>query len=211
MHLQLNELLALRDGKGTAESVRHVERCDACRAELEELRATATALKNLPSFAPPIEAWAEIRQRVVSRRRRSAGLRFALIAASLLAVAAVPLLTQVGNSRDAVKPAGNRETRVVVEYLSAASRELEQVLRDPSLQSRVLSPQRAAMIVELEDRIALVDMALARQADQEPGERAVALWSDRVELLDALVTARSGEPPEVGVIPVEKKEQGSLL
>jgi hypothetical protein len=66
------------------------------------------------------------------------------------------------------------------------------------------------MIVELEDRIALVDLALAQHTDRQPDERAVVLWSDRVELLDALVTARSGESREFGVIHAVNRNQGSL-
>jgi hypothetical protein len=211
MHLNLDELLALRDGDGAARAALHVERCDACRAELEELRKTVTVLRDLPAFEPPSEAWTEIRRRIVSRRRRWAGLRFALIAASILAVGSTTLLTRFGHFGDPVERPQIDEARLAVKYLSAASRELELVLQDPSLHSRVLSPQRAAMIIEIEDRIAVVDMALAQHPDEEPGERAVVLWSDRVELLDALVAARSGELPEIGVIRAEKRDRGSLL
>ena len=137
-------------------------------------------------------------------------MRFALAAASVLVVAAVSLVARFGAVRSDPKPPGISETRLAVEHLSNASRELEFVLQDPSLQSRVLSPRRAAMIVELEDRIALVDIALAQNTDQEPDQRAVVLWSDRVELLDALVTARGGETRDISVIPAVNRNQGSL-
>jgi hypothetical protein len=123
----------------------------------------------------------------------------------------VTLVTRFGGFGDESTPPGITEPRVAVEHLSAASRELELVLQDPSLRSRVLSPQRAAVIVELEDRIALVDRALAENADQEPGARTVVLWSERVELLDALVAARGGEPREIVVTPAVIRNQGSLL
>ena len=211
MHLKMDELLALRDGDGAAESVSHVERCETCRAELEELRTMAAALKSLPSFRPPAGAWDTIGRCIVSQRRRSMRRRFALVAASFLAVAAVALVLRFAGSSVNPKRTEITDTRLAVEYLSAASRELELVLQDPSLQSRVLSPERAAMIVELEDRIALVDMALARYADEEPGERAVVLWSDRVTLLDALVTVRGGELREIGVRSADGHNQGDLL
>lgn len=101
------------------------------------------------------------------------------------------------------------DTREAIEHLSSASRDLEMILQESSLQTCVLSPRRAAMIVELEDRIALVDLALSRQTEREPGERAVALWSDRVELLDALVTVRSGDLRSDGVTYADNRYQGS--
>lgn len=210
MHPKLNELLALRDGDGAADTARHVEQCENCRTELEELRATARALNDLPSFGAPDEAWPGIRRRIVAHRRRATRLRFGLVAASLVAVAAVTLVVRFGVVDNDPIPPGIGEPRVAVEHLSSASRELELVLQDPSLQSRVLSPGRAAMIVELEDRIALVDIALAQHTEQEPDGRAVVLWSDRVELLDALVTARGGEARESGVVHAVNRNQGSV-
>jgi hypothetical protein len=210
MHPKLDELLALRDGEGAAETARHVEQCELCRAELEELRATAHALGDLPSFEAPDGAWPEIQRRIVVHRGRSLRRRFGLVAASLVAVAAVTLVVRFGVVDDDPIPAGIAEKRLAVEHLSSASRELELVLQDLSLQSRVLSPGRAAMIVELEDRIALVDIALALNAGEEPDERVVVLWSDRVELLDALVTARGGATREMGVVHAINRNQGSL-
>jgi hypothetical protein len=63
----------------------------------------------------------------------------------------------------------------------------------------VLSPRRAAVIVDLEDRIALVDTALADPPSAWGVEENVVLWSHRVELLDALVAARVGTMNEEGV------------
>jgi len=210
MHPNLDELLALRDGDDAADTARHVERCEDCAAELEELRATARKLKDLPFFEAPDGVWTDIHHRIISDRRKSTRTRFGLVAASLLAVAAVTLIVRFGVVDDDSKPLRMSERLLAVEHLSNASRELELVLQDPSLQSRVLSPRRAAMIVELEDRIALVDIALAQNPDQKPDERAVALWSDRVQLLDALVTARGGDTGEIGVIHAVNRNQGSL-
>lgn len=210
MHPNMEELLALRDGYGATDTARHVEGCERCRAELEGLEATAHALRDLPSFEAPHEAWSVIRHRIVARRRSSIRFRFGLVAACLLAVASVTLVVRFRTVVDDPPAPSIGETRLAVEHLSSASRELELVLRDPSLQSRVLSPGRAAMIVELEDRIALVDIALAQSADQEPDERAVVLWSDRVQLLDALVTVRGAETRDFGVTHAVNRQQRSL-
>lgn len=210
MHPKMDELLALRDGDGAAETARHVEQCEHCRAELEEVGAMAKALKSLPSFEAPGGAWTDIRHRVVAHRRRTNRARFGLVAASLIAVATLTLVVRFGVVENDPIPQGIGEPRLAVEHLSQASRELELVLQNPSLQSRVLSPGRAAMIVELEDRIALVDIALAHHTGEEPDEGAVVLWSDRVELLDALLTARGGDTREIGVIHAVNRNQGSL-
>ena len=210
MHPKLDELLALRDGEGAADVVRHVQRCETCRTELAGLRAMAVALEELPPLEIPGDVWPEIRRRIISRHRRSTRVRLALIAASVLAVATVTVVARFGAvGGDPIRP-GIDETRLAVEYLSDASRELERVLRDPSLQSPVLSPWRAAMIVELEDRIALVDIALAQHADRDSLEREVVLWSDRVELLDALVAARGGDTRNFGVTYAVTRTQGSV-
>lgn len=208
MHPKLDELLALRDGDGAADTVRHVQRCEICRTELEGLRAMAGALEELSPLEPPSDAWTGIRRRIISRRRRSTRVRLALIAASVLAVATVTMVARFGAVGGDPRQPGIDETRLAVEYLSDASRELERVLRDPSLQSPVLSPGRAAMIVELEDRIALVDIALAEHTDRDSFEREVVLWSDRVELLDALVTARGGDHGADGVTSAVNRIQG---
>ena len=193
MHPNLDELLAHRDGDGSADTVLHVETCDQCRSTIEELRSAAAALGRLPSIPPPDNAWNNIRNRVVTRRRRWLAVRLAAAAVVVLAVAATVWMVGIERVENVRLGAEANDTRLAIEHLSGASRELESVLRETSLRNRVLSPRRAAMIVELEDRIALVDIALAQHTELKPDQRAVALWSDRVELLDALVTVRGGD------------------
>lgn len=199
MHPNLDELLAHRDGDGTVEAARHIETCDVCRLVVTELRQTSIALKELPSFPPPGDAWGRIRDRVHRQRRLSISARLAVAAAVVAAVATAIFTTQHQPIEEARTASGADDTRAAIEQLSGASRELEMVLRETSLQTPVLSPRRAAMIVELEDRIALVDLALSQHPEQGLDQRAVALWSDRVELLDALVTVRGGDRRSNGV------------
>jgi hypothetical protein len=199
MHPNLDQLLALRDGEGTVGVERHVALCEQCRAEIEDLRATAAAMRDLPTIPPPEGSWEDIRRRLVTHRRRPADWRLGVAAAVLLALASAAVIWRFDS--DGGDPPGVEagEVRDAVEQLESASRELELVLQEASLQSRVLSPRRAAMIVEIEDRIALVDLAISENHEQSPGVHTVALWSDRVELLDALVTARGGAVPVEGV------------
>lgn len=209
MHPNLVELLALRDGEGTFGVERHVEGCEQCRAELEELRLAAEALRALPPYPPPEGSWNDLRHRLVTERRKPVDLRIGVAAAVLLALATAAIVGRLGPPSGTLESVSVGETREVVEQLSNASRELELVLRDWSLQSPVLSPRQAAMIVEIEDRIALIDLAIAQNHEREPDVRAVALWSDRVELLDALVSARGGGLRSEAVVPASNRNQGS--
>lgn len=196
MHPKLDDLLALRDGNGPEESARHVERCARCSEEIAALRTTASALRALPPVGTDRDLWPEIRRRVVARRRRIFATRFGAVAASIVAVASTVVLVR---SPAPAPPPADAGTRVAIEDLTAASRGLEAVLRDPALRRQVLSPRRAAVIVDLEDRIAALDLAIADQPEDLGASRNVALWSHRVELLDALVTARTATDGEEGV------------
>jgi hypothetical protein len=208
MHLNLDELLALRDGEGTVETERHVAGCESCRAEIGALRAASNALRALPSSPPPQRSWAIIRRRIINQRRRPVDKRLGIAVAIFLALAAAAVVGRIGTTAGSFQPASTDDTRVAIEQLSIASRELERVLQDSSLRSPVLSTREAAMIVEIEDWIALVDLALVQDTHNR-GERAVALWSDRVELLDALVTARGGDVRTDGVVVAINREKGS--
>lgn len=198
MHPNLDDLLALRDGNGPAEAARHVKQCTQCSDELEELRSAASALRALPAVGTDRDVWPEIRRRVVGRRRRTLALRIGSAAASIVAVVATVVLVRSPDSPTS-REAATAGAQIAIDELAAASRGLEAVLRDPALRRRVLSPRRAAVIVDLEDRIAALDMAMADQPMDWGVERNVALWSHRVELLDALVTARTVTLGEEGV------------
>ena len=52
MHVELEELLALRDGEGDAAVAAHVADCELCAAELDRLRALTAELRALPAERP---------------------------------------------------------------------------------------------------------------------------------------------------------------
>lgn len=210
MHPEMDELLALRDGEGSAEAGRHAERCERCRAEIEALRSAAAALRSLPQSEPPSGAWDEIRRRIAARKRRAVAIRLGLAAAAVFVVATAVVVERLAMLKGGDNAMSSGDVRATVEQLSSASRELETVLQDLSVRAPVLTPRRAAMIVELEDRIALVDLALGQSSDAT-GELEVALWSDRVELLDALVAVRGADSETDGVMFAVNRNQGSPL
>jgi hypothetical protein len=198
MHPNLEDLLASRDGEGPVEAARHVEQCGRCSDEIEELRSAAFALRSLPVLGADRDLWPEIRRGVVKRRRRNLFLRLGTAAASIVAVVATVVLVRSPGFPTSLETA-HAGAEIAIDELTAASRGLEAVLREPALHRQVLSPRRAAVIVDLEDRIATLDMAMADQTADWGVEKNVALWSRRVELLDALVTARTGTLGEEGV------------
>ena len=82
------ELLALRDGEGSAWVREHAAACPACAAELERLEQVRAQLRALPSFAPPRDSWPVVREAV----RRERARRRIWAGSSLVAAAAVVVL-----------------------------------------------------------------------------------------------------------------------
>jgi hypothetical protein len=84
--------------------------------------------------------------------------------------------------------------------LVTASQRLEQQLRTYGGASRVVRGRTAGTIVQLEDRIGLVDAQLNRVgSDRVPSEDVVNLWQERVRLLDALVSVQTSRTAYVGL------------
>ena len=191
MHPTPDEMLALRDGNADPEIAAHVNDCVRCAGELDRLAELREGLRGLPQLQPPSGGWDVIR--VAAQRRQELRRRRRWAAAAAALVAGVALWLGVGSLR-VFQPGTDSEVvgSANLDALIAASSQLERALQVPSLRTRVLTPQEAAQIVVIEDRIALIDLRLARPAGDVPSGHAVELWSDRVELLDALVQARGG-------------------
>lgn len=188
MHPTTEDLLALRDGEGAPEHRRHLLQCPECARRLEAMDELRARLRGLPALEPPAGGW----QRILAGQRRQRRARRALV----WATAAAALLVMAMTAGLVLRPGAITPSRLAaarpddIADLMNASRELETVLRSPSLRSPVLRPAEAARIVALEDQLALIDTQLVTAGDGLPRSRALALWSDRVELLDELVRAR---------------------
>ena len=84
--------------------------------------------------------------------------------------------------------------------LLAASQQLEQQLRTLQGRRRVVSGRTAGTIVQLEDRIALIDAQLTRVGCERFRPRtSLTLWQERVRLLDALVSVQTTRTTYVGL------------
>lgn len=188
MHPTTEELLALRGGDGAPEHRGHLLQCPECARRLASMSELRSALRGLPALEPPAGGW----QRILAERRRQQQSRRALVWAAAAAALLVMVVTAGLVLRpEATPPSGLPAARSNdIADLMRASRELEMVLRSPSLRSPVLRPAEAARIVALEDELALIDTQLVTVGDRPNRSRALTLWSDRVELLDELVRAR---------------------
>jgi len=197
-HCTMTELLALREGEGTAWAREHLDGCSFCQRELELLHGRAAALRALPAIRPPRDRWTVVREQAVREQR---GTRLRRAAWGVLALAASVTLT-VGvkalNSPDGASVEGTAPAPELTE-LMAQSRELEAALESYGTDGRVLNARAAGIIAGLEDRIALVDAGIV-QAGGRRDTRGdlVDLWRNRVDLMDALVNAHVTRAAYVG-------------
>jgi hypothetical protein len=195
MHVSLEALLELRDGAPAPAVVEHVAACPECAAELERLRAVRAALCALPAPAPERDLWPEIAAAADAERGRRRLARAGWLAAGV--AAAVSLVAGVRGTVEAVQEMRiSREVRTLV----AESQRLEQTLRSSDAIGRVVDGRIAGTIVNLEDRIAVIDSRLAPESSETLAtQEALRLWHERVRLLDALVAVQSTRETYVGL------------
>jgi anti-sigma factor RsiW len=200
MHATIEQLLAFKEGRASAETARHVGDCPVCRAELARLDATAAAMAGLPDEKPSRDLWALIEANAKERRRT----RVAKIAWASSAVAAAVLLTvfivlgiRVRTPRETVdsqvlqtKRASNQQE---LKPLISQSQRLEALLRRLDAGTPVLKGRTASAIAELQDQVAIVDLQISLlQTGSEASDQLVRLWQERVKLLTTLVAVRTG-------------------
>jgi hypothetical protein len=192
MHPTLEELLAARDGQAESATVAHVAACAACRDEVDRLAAVRDALRALPQLPPRQDLWPAIaRSRDEERWQRPLRRVGWAIAAMAL------VITGVAGARGAIETW--REARLArdTRELVAESQRLERVLTAPGGGGGVVRGRTASTIAELEDRIAVVDESLTKAT--RPSADVVALWQERVRLLDALNSMRTTRDTYVGL------------
>jgi len=190
-HGTSEELLALRDGEGSAWVREHVTECAVCAAEVERLEQVRSQLRALPSFAPPRDRWPVVEQvaRQYRRHRRLSGT-----VGTLAAAAAVVLgFAVLRHSRSAPEDAAVRQAM-------AESAAMEQVFRSLQPDQRALTGRTAGVVADLEDRLAQVDAVLNDPTALRAGPQRVAeLWKQRAGLLSALVDVHETRATYVGL------------
>jgi hypothetical protein len=198
MHARIDQLLSLRDGAPVDTEVRiHVQHCAQCLAEVALLAKTRERLRDLPSFTPPADLFAQIAARAVSRapRRRSLGVAAAAAAIVVAVVVFVAVRDRTNAPQLAAKPAVQQHAPDEdMLKLIAQSQQLDEILQYLPMRPQVERVSFAATVDSLEERIQMVDLQLAYGPDAGL-DRAQAhrLWSERVELMDSLVKVRYAE------------------
>jgi len=191
----MSELVAARDGEGSAWARAHLDECPFCQAELDLLYQRASALRALPGLRPPRDRWPVIREQATRERRRRtlrrAGWGTLAMAAGIALVIGVRSVAFPGGGA----PVASTELR----QLMNQSRDLEATLRSYDPDGRVLNGRAAGIIADLEDRIALVDAGIS-QVSTRGGlpDDLIGLWRDRVDLMSALVNAHVTRAAYVG-------------
>jgi hypothetical protein len=212
MHATLKDLISVRDGEPVrADIAGHVGGCEQCSAALAALSEVRKQLRRLPDYEPPSHSWAGIERQLRSPAlapRRTLRWRATVWRAGTAAATAVGLGALVfvlligpimhGSSRDTDRSESHRSNNTAqalepVAALVARSQELEAVLSGlprPGVERAATS----AAIDELQARIEVLDLQLS-SADESglSGPQAQQLWSQRVQLLNSLVSVRYAE------------------
>jgi hypothetical protein len=156
-------------------------------------------LRELPQLSPPAGVWeralAQHETRAAARRLRH---RAAAWTATVTITAAIAYFAATLDSAPrptlSVRPSQSRELNAEpASYapLVAESVRLERLLAELPAPRPLMAGATASTIVGLEDRIALVDAQLSYAAARDLAQPyRAALWSERVELMNALVHVR---------------------
>lgn len=199
-HLEMAELLELRDGEGNSQARAHLELCARCRAEVEQLLLTRERLRALPEISPSHDAWPAVAERLYSRRRwRRVGLGAVLLAAAVvsgLLVLKGPV--DQGASAPDVAAVDDRRPVDLQPYITR-SQELETVLSNYIPDRPVLDAGQALAVSVLEERLLLIDEALLESQTGSVDQQLVRdLWERRVETLETLVGVHLVPQAELG-------------
>ncbi|MFI5280284.1 MAG: hypothetical protein ACHQU1_07305 [Gemmatimonadales bacterium] len=192
-HTTIEELLAVRDGEGTAWAKDHAATCAACAGELFRLEQVRAQMKALPVLTPPRDRWTRIAVAVKDERRarRVRGVTGLMAAAGLAALVLI-----------AVRPAGGDKASeaAALDRAMARSQALEQTLNALSPETRALTGDAASAVAELEDHLARIDARLADPGiwQGNPG-RAAQLWQERSGVLSALVDVHVTRVAQAGL------------
>lgn len=199
MRPSTEDLLSVRDGEPLAADTRAaIEASPESAHEVERLRALQGSLQALPEVAPPAGAWERIvaeEQRAAAASRRVSRAVAGFAAAATVALVAV-IVVVAGPSDDSVvivDSAWSQAQPATYAALVAESARLERVLAEIPSQP-VVRLGTVSTIVGLEDQIAVVDEQLSYgDAIGLPGAQRAALWSERVDLMSALVLVRASQ------------------
>jgi anti-sigma factor RsiW len=180
-HGTTEELLAVRDGEGSAWAKAHVQACAACRAELYRLEQVRARLRALPSYAPSRDRWAVVAERA-RRERRQRRWSAAVGLAAAAALGGLLLVAVQGTHPDRL------EAETTLRSAMERSQAMEQVLKGVDPDARALDGAAAGAVIALQRQLEAIDARLGDPAQwqSDPGRQAQ-LWNERAGILSALV------------------------
>jgi len=211
MHASTEQLLSLRDGEPLAAEIHdHVESCSDCSRELARLARVRAQLRSLPPVMPRKSLWQAVAIGSLEQpsQRHFPWLSAIAVAASFVLglfligrfdpgssdTSPVPArTTAAAGSASETVDVGISEvvpsvTPVTLADLQQRSRRLEGLRTAMPRRPQIVRASTARTIVDLEDRIALVDMRLNSAAALRLTERQrQALWRERVNLMQSLL------------------------
>lgn len=194
-HPKLDELLALRDGDATPETVAHVGGCAACQNVVHELRDLRERLAALPQDEPPAGGWERLRDRMAARRHSRV-----LARGGWAAAAAMVLFTATVAVRGGIEAWNEAKLQQQMKALVAESQRLEGQVRTTETSGRVQTGRTAYAIADLQGRIEALDARLAAaRREKRPTNEVVDLWQQRVALLDDLASVQTTRVAYVGI------------
>jgi hypothetical protein len=185
---------------------------------VQRLRATQDALRELPQLDPPPGVWSRVAARAQVERDTGVAPRWRrwLAGGAIAAAAAFVGIVLIARSPDAPDQPGDRNATVVPEdaprdsagrplmpatyvALVEESARLERMLARMPRQRPLMSAGTASTIIDLEDRIALIDehLTVGVARGLEVPQRQV-LWRERVDLMNALVQVRYAQAQRTG-------------
>ncbi len=180
-HATAEELLAVRDGEGSAWAKAHAAGCAECGGELYRLEQVRSQLRALPAFVPPRDRWGVVAERA-RRERRQRRLSGAAGLAAAAALGGLLLVAVQGTRPDAL------QAQTTLRSAMARSQAMEQVLQGVDPDARALGGEAAGAVVDLQRRLETIDARLGDPAQwgNDPASQAQ-LWNERAGLLSALV------------------------
>jgi hypothetical protein len=219
MHPRTEDLLTVRDGEPVDAATSRAIADDARHSnDVERLRRVQNALCDLPELEPPAGAWKRIVEAEHDSRPRGGAWLKRAAGVGVAAAVAVAAVVYIGSASrpdvpadvaanlppphditgttspippGATMPLGGRVVPASYGALVQESARLDGVLTRIPNQRSLMTGETAATIAGLEDRIAVIDEQLTfSTARNVPQPQRAALWSERVELMNALVHVR---------------------
>jgi hypothetical protein len=203
MRPSTEDLLNIRDGEPLPAATRaELEASPETAHEVERLRVMQRSLRALPELVPPPGAWERIvaaERRVSAAQRRIVRSLAGFGAAAAVALVAVIVFVAGPAGDTAVTIVRDRESAaplgepVAYAAIAAESARLERLLAEMP-RTPVVRLGTVSTIVGIEERIALLDEQLSYgDAIGLEGPQRAVLWTERVDLMSALLLVRAAD------------------